>query len=141
MSTRRVNLTRFICGVQKLKPQRASSYSGSHGSFSSSSSGYSNCEELSAEESFPASDIPEGHLAVYVGAEKRRYVIETKYLNTRPFRALLDKCAQEFGFSQEGGITIPCELQLFEHLLWLLNNNDPAAELLEMEELIHFYSS
>eukprot|EP01018_Ginkgo_biloba_P026898 Gb_31036 [translate_table: standard] len=85
------------------------------------------------------SNVPKGYMAVYVGKELRRFVIPTVYMNHSVFRVLLDKTADEFGFDQKGGLIIPCETLFFEHLIWLLNNNDPSVQSLELDELMDFY--
>ncbi|KAJ7560350.1 hypothetical protein O6H91_04G125800 [Diphasiastrum complanatum] len=88
-----------------------------------------------------AVDVPQGHLGLYVGREKRRFVVKTEYLNHSLFRALLDKAAEEFGFEHQGGLVIPCEVVLFEHLLWMLDSQDPSAQQLELNDLLTFYST
>jgi len=65
-------------------------------------------------------DVPSGCLAVYVGKERRRFVIPTSYLTNNVFRALLAKSEEEFGFCCDGGLRIACTPDVFEHLLWWL---------------------
>lgn len=36
-------------------------------------------------------------------------------------------------------IFLDCDAILFEHILWLLNNDDPAIRQLNIEELMEFY--
>eukprot|EP00249_Psilotum_nudum_P009408 c21916_g1_i1 orf=273-752(+) len=72
-------------------------------------------------------DVPQGFLAVYVGIEKKRFVIPALHLNHPVFKMLLEKAEEEYGFQQEGGLTIPCEGLLFEHILWLIDNNDSVS--------------
>lgn len=81
-------------------------------------------------------DIPQGYLAVYVGNERKRFVISTKYLSHQIFQALLKRSEEEFGFDHQGGLTIACEPVLFEHLLWLLGTNSPAATTAHLQELL-----
>ncbi|GAV71782.1 Auxin_inducible domain-containing protein [Cephalotus follicularis] len=64
-----------------------------------------------------ASNVPKGSLAVYVGPEQRRFVIPMVCLSMPEFRALMDKVAEEYGFEQEGGLQIPCEVEDFEDML------------------------
>ncbi|KAJ7552537.1 hypothetical protein O6H91_06G059700 [Diphasiastrum complanatum] len=71
------------------------------------------------------SDVRAGYLAVYVGPERRRFIIKTHYLSHPLFKILLEKVEEEYGFDHIGGIQIPCEVTLFEHILWLLGKNDP----------------
>ncbi|KAL3613996.1 Auxin-responsive protein saur23 [Castilleja foliolosa] len=56
------------------------------------------------------SDVPKGHLAVYVGKNTRkRYVVPISYLNHPSFQDLLHQAEEEFGFAHPmGGLTIPC---------------------------------
>lgn len=65
----------------------------------------------------PPPDVPKGYLAVYVGPELRRFIIPTSYLSHSLFKLLLEKAAEEFGFDQSGGLTIPCEIETFKYLL------------------------
>ncbi|KAF9603364.1 hypothetical protein IFM89_035499 [Coptis chinensis] len=74
-----------------------------------------------------ATDIPKGHLAVYVGEnpiKKKRYVIPVSYLNQPSFQDLLSKAKKEYGYDHPmGGLTIPCSEEKFMNLTSHLNNN------------------
>ncbi|PIN06135.1 hypothetical protein CDL12_21310 [Handroanthus impetiginosus] len=75
---------------------------------------------LSAEKRSTSSrsDVPKGHVAVYVGEnEKKRFVIPISYLNHPSFQELLYQAEEEFGFHHPmGGLTIPCSEDLFVDL-------------------------
>lgn len=86
-------------------------------------------------------DIPQGYLAVYVGSERKRFVISTQYLSHQLFKALLKKSEEEFGFEHQGGLPIACEPDLFEHLLWLIGTNSPASETTQLDDLVELYAS
>lgn len=101
-----------------------------------------------------AEDVPAGHLAVYVGRERRRFVIDAHYLNNTLVRGLIEKSSGEYENANSDvanvtpeamdrqhpdGLTIACEVVLFEHLLWLIETNDPEAKQLEGDELLDFY--
>ncbi|KAK8530004.1 hypothetical protein V6N13_102889 [Hibiscus sabdariffa] len=60
-------------------------------------------------------DVPRGHIAVYVGKiQKTRFVIPISYLNHPYFLDLLDRAKEEFGFNHPmGGLTIPCDEDVF----------------------------
>ena len=60
-------------------------------------------------------DIPKGHLAVYVGENrKKRFVIPISYLSQPSIQGLLSQVEQEFGFVHPmGGLTIPCREDVF----------------------------
>ena len=63
-------------------------------------------------------DVPRGCCAVYVGAERRRFVVPTAYLGAPAFRRLLEKAEEEFGFHHHGGaLTIPCDTEVFKYIL------------------------
>lgn len=71
-------------------------------------------------------DVPEGCLAVYVGTERRRFVIATSYLTNGVFQVLLAKSAEEFGFRCDGGLRIACCPEVFEQLIWWLQQQEGA---------------
>jgi len=63
-------------------------------------------------------DVPRGCCPVYVGAERRRFVVPTAYLGAPAFRRLLEKAEEEFGFHYHGGaLTIPCDTEALKHIL------------------------
>ncbi|KAM7482697.1 hypothetical protein LguiB_007280 [Lonicera macranthoides] len=69
------------------------------------------------------SDVPKGHMAVYVGEiQKKRFVVPISYLNHPSFRELLLQAEEEFGFNHPmGGLTIPCREDAFIGLTAQLN--------------------
>ncbi|MCO5566560.1 hypothetical protein L7F22_020237 [Adiantum nelumboides] len=86
-----------------------------------------------------AAPVPPGHVAVYVGEERVRFVVRTAQLHHAIFRALLRRSQQEFGFEQVGPLCIPCEVVFFEHLLSLLPSS--AAAPPHLTDLLDFYHS
>lgn len=106
----------------------------------------SGCSSASPSENSSATtadDVPAGHLAVYVGRERRRFVIDAHYLNNTLVRGLIEKSGSEYENAEPrdrpDGLTIACEVVLFEHLLWLIETNDPEAKQMEVDELLDFY--
>ncbi|KAE8668304.1 Auxin-induced protein X15 [Hibiscus syriacus] len=69
------------------------------------------------------SNVPKGHVAVYVGeGNRKRFVIPISYLNHPLFQDLLNRAEEEFGFNHPmGGITIPCSEEYFISLTTSLN--------------------
>ncbi|CAN0910065.1 Auxin-induced protein X10A [Linum grandiflorum] len=69
---------------------------------------------LSAKLASSSSNVPKGHIAVYVGegyrdCKRKRFIIPVTYLNHPLFQVLLDRAEEEFGFDHPmGGLTIPC---------------------------------
>ena len=60
---------------------------------------------------------PHGCFFVYVGPEKQRFVIKTKYVNHPLFKGLLEDAENEYGFISDGPILLPCDLNLFYKVL------------------------
>jgi SAUR family protein len=63
--------------------------------------------------------VPKGHLAVYVGqkdSEFHRVLVPLIYFNHPLFGELLREAEEEYGFNQQGGITIPCRFSEFERV-------------------------
>jgi len=61
--------------------------------------------------------VPKGYFAVYAGEESRRFAVPTGYLREPAFRDLMERAADEFGFTQAGGLRVPCAEEDFEDLL------------------------
>ncbi|KAL2623012.1 hypothetical protein R1flu_003217 [Riccia fluitans] len=89
----------------------------------------------------PPADVPQGSLPVYVGSERKRFVISTKYLSHPLFKALLKRSEEEFGFNHQGGLAIACDPQMFEHLLWVIGSDNPAVrDDQKLDDLLDLYS-
>ncbi|KZV33136.1 hypothetical protein F511_18152 [Dorcoceras hygrometricum] len=69
----------------------------------------------------PPSDVPKGHFAVYVGDNRKRYVVPISYLSNPEFQMLLQSAEEEFGFDQQMGLTVPCQEKVFQSLLSALS--------------------
>ncbi|XP_051114157.1 auxin-responsive protein SAUR78-like [Andrographis paniculata] len=82
--------------------------------------------------------------AVYVGKSRRRYLITSDVLENPLLRELVERrrndgeAEEEEAAAAEEAITVGCEVVLFEHLLWMLENADPMPE--SLDELAEFYS-
>ncbi|OMO65786.1 Auxin responsive SAUR protein [Corchorus capsularis] len=92
---------------------------------------------------------------IYVGSTRKRYVISSKYLNHPLLNALIERRStttttmnsKENSNKQQhaaaGGddhdILVKCEVVLFDHLLWMLENSDPNLILDSLEELADLY--
>lgn len=69
---------------------------------------------------------PEGCLSVCVGAEKERFLIKMEYVNHPLFKMLLDEAEMEYGYANEGPLELPCEVDLFQSLLWEIEQDEIA---------------
>ncbi|KAL6497267.1 hypothetical protein OROGR_029196 [Orobanche gracilis] len=60
---------------------------------------------------------PAGCFSVYVGPEKKRFVIKTELANHHLFRFLLEDAELEYGFTNKGPLLLPCEVDVFVKVL------------------------
>lgn len=65
------------------------------------------------EEACIPKDVPKGHLVVYVGENQRRFVIKVKLLKHPLFSALLDEAREEYEFTADSRLYIPCDEDIF----------------------------
>lgn len=70
--------------------------------------------------------------AVYVGKSRRRYLVGPDVVQHPLFKELAERS------DDDDTINVACEVVLFEHLLWMLENADPQPE--SMDELVEFYA-
>ncbi|KAJ0969157.1 hypothetical protein J5N97_022034 [Dioscorea zingiberensis] len=72
---------------------------------------------------------PEGCLSVYVGAGEERFFVRTECVNHPLFKALLDDAETEFGYSSEGPLKLPCDVELFREVLREVEEEVVASSL------------
>ncbi|XP_019188324.1 PREDICTED: uncharacterized protein LOC109182629 [Ipomoea nil] len=72
---------------------------------------------------------------VYVGKSRRRYLVGSDIIDHPLFREL----AERSGSYSDESIAVRCEVVLFEHLLWMLENADPQPE--SLDELVECNSA
>ncbi|KAI3785897.1 hypothetical protein L1987_45023 [Smallanthus sonchifolius] len=60
---------------------------------------------------------PEGFFPVYVGPDKQRFAVKTKYVNHPLFTMLLEDAETEYGYNCDGPILLPCDVDLFYKVL------------------------
>ncbi|XP_071690603.1 protein SMALL AUXIN UP-REGULATED RNA 12-like [Rutidosis leptorrhynchoides] len=72
----------------------------------------SSCMHEDDEASIPR-DVPKGHTVVYVGKNQRRFVIKVKLLKHPLFSALLDQAREEYDFTNDSRLSIPCDEEVF----------------------------
>ncbi|KAF3776547.1 Auxin-responsive protein [Nymphaea thermarum] len=79
--------------------------------------------DLDRRSSKQSKAVPKGCLAVKVGLEEegqRRFVIPITYLSDPRFRRLLEEAQEVYGFRTPGPLRIPCSVDDFLHLKWLM---------------------
>ncbi|KAF0910692.1 hypothetical protein E2562_004684 [Oryza meyeriana var. granulata] len=69
-----------------------------------------------------------GNCAVYT-ADGRRFQVPLAYLGTAVFGELLRMSQEEFGFTSDGRITLPCDATVMEYVMCLIRRN--ASEEVE----------
>ncbi|KAL2538271.1 SAUR-like auxin-responsive protein family [Forsythia ovata] len=84
------------------------------------------------------SDVPAGHVAIAVGTTCKRFVVRTTHLNHPVFKKLLIQAEEEYGFTNSGPLTIPCDESLFEDILRYLarmeSNHNNSALFMSFED-------
>ncbi|XP_021750121.1 uncharacterized protein LOC110715815 [Chenopodium quinoa] len=70
---------------------------------------------------------------VYVGKSRRRYLLPSDVVDHHILRKLAGNSSGDDEITVEG-----CEVVMFEHLLWMLENADPMPE--SLDELVDFYA-
>uniref|UniRef100_A0A0E0M458 Auxin-responsive protein n=1 Tax=Oryza punctata TaxID=4537 RepID=A0A0E0M458_ORYPU len=66
-----------------------------------------------------------GHCAIYT-ADGVRFEVPLAYLGTAVFGELLAMSQEEYGFSGDGRITLPCDAMVMEYVMCLLGRNASA---------------
>ncbi|KAI5076849.1 hypothetical protein GOP47_0008914 [Adiantum capillus-veneris] len=102
-----------------------------------------NANSAAASSSFSqggrGSTVPEGFSVVFVGKARRRYAVHARLLQHPLFKALQQR-SETSGINQSLGITLGCEVVLFEHMLWMLESDDPALQSTDsIHELAELY--
>ncbi|XP_071714132.1 auxin-induced protein 15A-like [Rutidosis leptorrhynchoides] len=84
-----------------------------------------------------ACSTPTGFLALYIGEERRRFVVPTGYLSHPLFKMLLDKASDEFGFEQKDGLVVPCSVAAFQEVVTAVEGSNGKFDLSHLvQELI-----
>ncbi|KAK7291778.1 hypothetical protein RIF29_07190 [Crotalaria pallida] len=107
------------------------SNSSKHSRHSASAVADDNCDSSSSR-----SDLH----PVYVGKSRRLYRVTSDVVDHPLFRELVERSRDDDDSSQQErrNINVACEVVLFEHLLWMLENADPQPE--SLDELVDFYA-
>ncbi|KAK7396699.1 hypothetical protein VNO78_17857 [Psophocarpus tetragonolobus] len=91
--------------------------------------GHDECLLKGYEEECGTNTPPIGFFALYVGEERQRYVIPTRYLSHPLFKMLLERAYDEFGFSQRNGLVVPCTVSTFQDVVNAIECNNGKFDL------------
>ncbi|KAL2250709.1 auxin-induced protein 15A-like [Sesamum indicum] len=58
---------------------------------------------------------PKGFIPIYVGEERKRYIVPTAAANSAAFKAMLDKYQDDI--TPFGPLEVPCSVAAFDHVL------------------------
>ncbi|GLT92026.1 hypothetical protein SLE2022_098850 [Rubroshorea leprosula] len=72
-------------------------------------------------------DVPAGHVAVCVGTNCKRFVVRATYLNHPVFEKLLLQAEEEFGFTNQGPLAIPCDESVFEEAIRFISLSESGC--------------
>ncbi|XP_020256223.1 uncharacterized protein LOC109833081 [Asparagus officinalis] len=89
----------------------------------------------------PANEDAKEAAVVFVGSSRRRYTISLKHLNHPLISALIDRSKINENHGDQK-ISVKCEVVLFDHLLWMLENADLDEVVADgaLEELTQLYA-
>ena len=83
---------------------------------------------------------PSGFLGVYIGTERKRFVIPTRFLKLPVFMGLLKKSEEEFGLQCNGGLVLPCDVSFFTEITKLLKKDEHKYGKLSLEEFVKMFA-
>ncbi|KAJ8634490.1 hypothetical protein MRB53_008757 [Persea americana] len=95
---------------------------------------------FSDSDSNPPRRITSGFFAVYVGVERIRFIIPTRFLRLPIFVALLNKAEEEFGFQARGGLVLPCEVGFFKGVLRILEEDEQRFRGWEFDDVLQLFA-
>ncbi|GKC87012.1 auxin-induced protein 15A-like protein [Tanacetum coccineum] len=85
----------------------------------------------------PSSKTPTGSFTLYIGEERRRFVVPMGYLSHPLFKMLLEKSSEEFGFGQKNGLVVPCSVNAFQEMVSVIESCNGKCDLSHLvEELV-----
>ncbi|KAH7669841.1 Small auxin-up RNA protein [Dioscorea alata] len=83
----------------------------------------------SAEDEAIPRDVPKGHMVVYVGEARKRFVIRVSFLEHPLFRALLDEAQEKYDFNCDSKLCIPCDENSFLGVLRFVRSQQSTTKL------------
>lgn len=84
--------------------------------------------------SSPPCKTPTGSFTIYIGEERRRFVVPMGYLSHPLFKMMLDKSSKEFGFNQKNGLVVPCSVNAFQEVVSVVESCNGKCDLSHLVE-------
>ncbi|CAL9159031.1 unnamed protein product [Musa hybrid cultivar] len=126
-------LSKLRCMIKRWHSSSRITRSATGGGGGDSSRSQEEEDATSQPASFRGDDVPPGHHEVFVGRSRRRYLVGSGLVDHPLFQVLVERTG-----ASDAGTVVGCEVVLFDHLLWMLENADPQPE--SLDELVDFYS-
>ncbi|AES94436.1 hypothetical protein MtrunA17_Chr5g0400551 [Medicago truncatula] len=93
----------------------------------------------------------DSRVTVVVGKEKKVFLVDPIILQENPFKVLMDISMKKdptkkkkdhfhFSSSQQRVIFVDVDDILFEHMLWLMNNDTSSLFQLNLKDIVDFYT-
>ena len=97
------------------------------------------------EDGFGDLDSP---VTVVVGKERKEFLVDPFVLEERPFRVLIETVRKDSVFyeitsrsrEEKRVVLVDVDAILFEHMLWLMDNDSSSLFQLNLKEIIDFYA-
>ncbi|XP_050224798.1 auxin-responsive protein SAUR78 [Mercurialis annua] len=96
-------------------------------------------EDLRVHDHHKQENEDQEHKIIFVGSTRKRYVISSKYLSHPLVTALIEKPKPNQKQGDEEMVVVKCEVVLFDHLLWMLENADPNLCVEELADLYYVF--
>ncbi|KAH0467259.1 hypothetical protein IEQ34_004497 [Dendrobium chrysotoxum] len=84
---------------------------------------------------------PVGWVSVRVGSEKEKFLIRPEWMNHRLFRRLLDEAEEEYGYMTKGSLELPCSVEVFNLVLWEMDQDEADSAAATSPALCGFAAS
>ena len=87
-------------------------------------------------------------VTVVVGKERKEFLVDPFVLEERPFRVLIETVRKDSVFyeitsrsrEEKRVVLVDVDAILFEHMLWLMDNDSSSLFQLNLKEIIDFYA-
>ncbi|KAL0924029.1 hypothetical protein M5K25_004831 [Dendrobium thyrsiflorum] len=84
---------------------------------------------------------PVSWVSVRVGSEKEKFLIQPEWMNHRLFRLLLDEAEEEYGYMTKGSLELPCSVEVFNLVLWEMDQEEADSAAATSPALCGFAAS